>query len=389
MVRASCGVEQLDSPQGRPESGSFMMSDGKIETNTQFRAVSVYRRIEADLRAQVNEGRWPIGTMLPSRRNLAKQYGVDERTIQRAIASLLEDGTLRADGGRGTFVNESAATSAPRAARSTAVKTVALIFDQCSTHIYPSTQANMRGIYRTFQAQDTDCRVLTFDTHSDTLEQICALEQRALDVIETEGIDGVILCHTGSLGAAAQLSRMIENGIPIVFIDHCPPRMNCDFIGVANSEGAREAVDYLLSLGHRRIAYLATTQTISTIEERLAGYRQALQAAGIAPSPDLIRRMDHEASLLGLRQQIRIAADYFRTLPEPPTALLAVNDNVAHVFITEAEALGWSVPGDISVVGFDDIEQFSPRAPFLTTIRQPFELIGARAAELLLHNMEG
>jgi DNA-binding LacI/PurR family transcriptional regulator len=99
--------------------------------------------------------------------------------------------------------------------------------------------------------------------------------------------------------------------------------------------------------------------------------------------------MDQEACHTGLKQQTRLAADYFRNLPDPPTALFAVNDNVAHVFITEAEALGWSVPGDISVVGFDDIEQYSPRAPFLTTIRQPFEGIGTRAAELLLRNMEG
>lgn len=383
--------ESEESSIGLLESDTSMMSADKRK-DTPFSSISVYRRIESDLRARIAQGQWPLGVMLPSRKNLAREYGVDERTLQRAIASLLADGTLRADGGRGTFVTEKSAVpglSVP-SARAALTKMVAVILDQSPPPTYPSAQAVLQAVHRTFHAQASDYRIVMFGIYGDTAEQRMQLERHALDVIETEGIAGAIFCQSGDPETLPQIARMVENGIPIVFLDRYPPEMACDYVGVDNVHSAREAVDYLLSLGHRRIAHLTTNEPISTVSQRLTGYEQALTAAGLEAAPELIWKMGYGECLRGLRFQdeLRNALNYFRGLAEPPTALFALNDHIAQSFIAESEAQGWNVPAQLSVIGFDDIEQFSPRPAFLTTIQQPFELTGVRAAELLLRSLE-
>ena len=76
-----------------------------------------------------------------------------------------------------------------------------------------------------------------------------------------------------------------------------------------------------------------------------------------------------------------------RQPPDPVTAVFAVNDFLAHMLVNALEESGFHVPADVSVVGFDDIDRYSPRTPFLTTMRQPFEAIGERAANLLLRRL--
>lgn len=371
----------------RRRVATSMSSSGKLVKDPKFASVSVYHRIEEDLRSRVKAGYWPVGAMLPSRKNLAKEYGVDERTIQRAIAGLLSDGTLRADGGRGTFVTDAAARSGATVApaRSTLTKMVAIVLDQRPPPTYPSAQAVLRAFHQTFHAQAPDYRLVTLGVYGDTPEQAVELERHALDVIETEGIAGAVICHSGSPSTLAQISRMIENGVPVVYLDRCPTTIACDYVGIDNTGGAQEAVDYLVSLGHERIAHLTTTATISTIEQRLTGYQKALKTAGLPIDPDLLWRIQYWG---GWRRDVRRAIDHFRSLAVPPTAVFVASDDIAQVFVAEATACGWSVPDDVSVVGFDDIEQFSPLTPFLTTVQQPFELTGSRAAELLLRNLE-
>ena len=85
---------------------------------------------------------------------------------------------------------------------------------------------------------------------------------------------------------------------------------------------------------------------------------------------------------------VRPAVRQFFEMTEPPTALFAMNDALAHYFIVEAEAAGGRVPDTISVIGFDDLERYSPRPALLTTIHQPFDRIGSRAAGLLIRRLK-
>jgi LacI family transcriptional regulator/LacI family repressor for deo operon, udp, cdd, tsx, nupC, and nupG len=149
--------------------------------------------------------------------------------------------------------------------------------------------------------------------------------------------------------------------------------------------GGELATDHLLAKGHRRIAFvgdrLPAPFGLTSSERRLRGHRRALRRAGIAPERALERLGGHD------REEAREVAAPLLELPEPPTAVFAASDVQAIGVIEAAERAGLRVPGDLAVIGFDDIEMATVLG--LTTVRQPLRESGRRGAELLLAAIEG
>ena len=350
----------------------------------------LYKRIEKDLRERVQCGRWAAGTMLPSRKSLADEYGVDMRTIQRAIGDLLADGTLHAHGGRGTFVANSNGTSIPGTPSSNGrgAQTVAIIAEQ-SYNPGPSWPVTIQAIHETLRREISDCRLITLNTYDKTPEGVIHHERDAVAVVEQQNLAGLIMFHSGGDETIPDIRRVLDRGIPMVFIDRLPADLKCDFVGIDNRFAAFDAVEYLISIGHRRVAFLAPEEDASTIEGRLAGYREALAKNGIEQNPDHICRLPLTQSFAidNLRSELGRVASRLMNDQDRPTAIFVVNDFLARHFIHAIEEQGGSVPESISVLGFDDVEQFSPRPGFLTSVRQPFEAIGERSAKLLLNRL--
>jgi LacI family transcriptional regulator len=143
-------------------------------------------------------------------------------------------------------------------------------------------------------------------------------------------------------------------------------------------------VEHLIGLGHRRIGMVTETAEVSTARDRLEGYRQALEHAGIAYSPELV--LEASATDVGSAHDATLA---LLDLPEPPTAIFSVN-NIAVVGVAEAaRERGLHIPEDIAVVCFDDIEHASRFHPFLTVMAQPAETFGTIATQLLLDRLAG
>jgi LacI family transcriptional regulator len=177
----------------------------------------------------------------------------------------------------------------------------------------------------------------------------------------------------------AELKALSRNGFPFVVVD---PREELDegiaAVSASHAAGANAATDHLLELGHRRIGVITGTRGLTSTEERLNGYRMALAGAGVLPSPELV--VDGDFRIDGGRR----AASALLDLPEPPTAIFAMNDNMAVGTLQVAGERGLHVPLDLSVVGFDDSERASIVTPALTTVRQPLEEMGRMAVSLLL-----
>jgi LacI family transcriptional regulator, repressor for deo operon, udp, cdd, tsx, nupC, and nupG len=152
---------------------------------------------------------------------------------------------------------------------------------------------------------------------------------------------------------------------------------------VANREAARQIVSYLVGIGHRRIAHVCGPLQNIEASERHAGFVEAMDAAGLEVDSNLI----WEGNFY-LRSGLA-AAGRFLACAERPTAVFAGNDLMAMGFITELKAAGISVPDEVSVAGFDDIEYSSIFDPALTTMRQPKAEIGRQAAIELLRQMNG
>ena len=147
--------------------------------------------------------------------------------------------------------------------------------------------------------------------------------------------------------------------------------------------GARQATEHLLELGHRRIGAIAGTPGWYATEERLDGFRAALAGAGILLDPELVVHSDWRIP------RGTEAARQLLSLPEPPTAIFGFNDNVAIGALHAARELGFSVPDDLSVVGFDDTEQAVIVTPRLTSVRQPLAELGRMGVSLLIRLIEG
>lgn len=173
--------------------------------------------------------------------------------------------------------------------------------------------------------------------------------------------------------------------VPVVAVDpHTGPE-GTPTVDSDNTTGAREAVEHLLSLGHRRIAHLGGRADLESARLRELGYRQALEAAGIEVDPALVRVGGYRPDLADqpARELLQPAG------VERPTAVFAANDASAIHLMDIAAELGLRVPEDLSVVGFDNIPESWSTTPPLTTVAQPLHRMGAEAVRMLLDLLDG
>jgi LacI family transcriptional regulator len=187
-----------------------------------------------------------------------------------------------------------------------------------------------------------------------------------------------------SVYTAAHWDELARAGLPLVVLDplHLPDsRINS--VGATNFAGGLAATQHLLSLGHRRVAYLGGPTMAVCNQARMHGYRAAMEAEG-APVPDAYVRPGEFMYGTGL-----LGAAALLDLEEPPTAVFAGNDEIALGVIETARARGLRVPEDLSVVGFDDTNLARMASPPLTTVRQPLREMGAAALRTALRLANG
>lgn len=183
-------------------------------------------------------------------------------------------------------------------------------------------------------------------------------------------------------GAEAYGDLKFTLGAPAVFIDRRVP-VRADAVVVDNTRGARDIVRYLLSLGHRRIGVIAGLPKISTSQERLAGYHQALGEAGVAVDSELLK-VGYSRLEGGHAAALQLLA-----LAQRPTAIFATNNLMAIGLMRAVAERALKCPADISIACFDDFDWASVFHPRLTAVAQPTYEMGKKAAELLLGRITG
>ncbi len=202
-----------------------------------------------------------------------------------------------------------------------------------------------------------------------------------VDLIASLGITG--LFYVGNFARNKALEQVISTGIPVVVLDEEQQGVpKADTVLVDDYSGAFQAVSYLVSLGHRRIALATGPDELHSVRERRRGYLDAITRAGLDPAPhaDIVGTFNDEFGAAVLTQII--AAD------ERPTAVFAASDIIAIGLVVAARSLGVRIPEDLSVVGFDDIPAAEYLAPRLTTVRTPLEETARMALELLAERLE-
>ncbi|MFC4007225.1 LacI family DNA-binding transcriptional regulator [Nonomuraea purpurea] len=181
-----------------------------------------------------------------------------------------------------------------------------------------------------------------------------------------------------------QLTALSRARLPLVVIDPLNlPHADVTSVGSTNFAGGLAATQHLLALGHRRIAYIGGPATAACNQARLHGYRAAMEAEGV-PVPPGYTRSGHFRYQDGLDNGTAVL-----DLPEPPTAIFVGCDETALGVMEAARARGLRIPGDLSIVGFDDTQVAQIASPQLTTVRQPLREMGGVALRTALRLAAG
>jgi len=202
-------------------------------------------------------------------------------------------------------------------------------------------------------------------------------------LLRSQRLDGLIYL-SGANSRMQSLVELIQVG-PVVLVDEKLHGFNLPCVVSQNRQGAREIAEHLTSLGHRRLAILGGPTELWTAEQRLSGYREAIAAVGMNPDAVPFFAGDYR-----MESGERLAAEALRgPAGERPTALICANDLMAIGAMSYCRKVGLDVPGDVSIVGFDDLPISSLLYPSLTTVRQPARELGFEAAKLLLSLIDG
>jgi DNA-binding LacI/PurR family transcriptional regulator len=197
-----------------------------------------------------------------------------------------------------------------------------------------------------------------------------------LEALRDRQIDGVIIAGT----AASTLPASALDGLNVVLINQ--PSDKYSTVGSDSLNAGKLAAEHLLSLGHRRLAFIGPADAIPAFRLRERGFVQALREAGVSPSSELMQRAPATVAggIAGMRALLALA--------ERPTAVFCANDMIALGAHKACSLAGVAIPAEISLLGCDDIEMAQLVTPELSTISVPQRELGARAVRLLLKQSE-
>lgn len=335
------------------------------------RETPLYVQVREELRQRIEAGVYPAWEALPAVDELAAHYGVGRITVIHALRDLAQEGLVTRIQRKGTF----ATPSVPSRSRTLAfiVPDIEDLF-VCEIH---------RGLAAA--ARRSGCRVSVYSSERDA-----ALEAEHIRALVRGREDGATIFPTWGRANAAAIAELKESGFPFVLVNRFFRDIPTDWVVTDNRAGAECAVEHLIGLGHRRIGCLGWLMS-TAIEDRLAGYRRALERHGIAYDETLVasimdagpeRGSGYEPSSGGYDEMKRLLA-----MPSPPTAVFAVSDRLAVGALRALGEAGKTVPEDMALVGFDNVRYAADLG--LTTMAQPAQETGEMAARILLGRIEG
>ena len=304
-------------------------------------------------------------------RDVASKAGVSVTTVSRVLNGkddISEETIKKVE----AIIQELgyASSLAARGMRSHRTNVVGLILSDVDSYY---SHEIMRGVNRAIVEFDKDLIVYTSGVLDK--ENVAQHERSYVALLNGSITDGVIV--------VTPTATHFTSHAPMVIIDPNNETPDYPAIIATNREGALAAMNYLTDLGHRRIGYITGRMELASSNQRLYGYKDGLAAAGIPLNEDLIEIGDYstEVAVICTRKLL--------SLPDRPTAIFAANDMSAIGVYQAAREFGLQIPGDLSVIGFDNLREAAHLKPPLTTIDQSIEKMGAMATEMIVKLVEG
>lgn len=329
-----------------------------------------------DLRHKVLTGVFKPHDQLPGEWELAEQLDISRATIQKAWRSAEEENLLYRVPGKGTFVAE------PQISNSVRASVGLVISDFRST----SAAHLLRGAERILRQKGYRLEVASTEYSVDE-------QNRVLSRMRHDGVSGCIIWAVKGTNHHDILDHLATS-LPTVLLDRPIAGLHLPCVTSNNYAGGMQAMEHLVALGHRKIAFLARPHLdLWTVAERYRAYGDALRKIGEAPLEPILIGNDRELSSYDayLNNDETSLEPLIARLKrgDRPTAVFAVNDWMALRILRATATVGIAVPDELSLVGFDDLDVSKSLTPPLTTIAQDTDLLGAEAARRLLALIEG
>ncbi len=346
--------------------------------------ISLHVQLHNQLRRLTVSGRWRFGERIPTEMQLARHLDISRTTVRIALQRLEVEGLIKRTAGRGTFVVYQPQDHT--ANRSIGYLTCSF-HNEIHTNILSSAQTELRSagyqvIFSNSQDREDEARIL----------------QQLLD----DDVAGLMLWANAKPTAETKriLAEYQRREMPIVFMDRPVAGIRADCVASDNFGGSYELVRHIIELGHRHIVLLMPNiDDLQPINERRRGFIAALEEHGVlAREPWRISPPDrhefHETDIYSLvgsqsRHVIKQVERFTDTDGPRPTAIVCINDILAIIAMSALRNLGFTVPDDVSIVGFDDIGMASHIGVPLTTVSQDAYELGKVASQMLLEGLGG
>jgi len=325
-----------------------------------------------DLHQGANPANIPAGPRRASIKDIARLAQVSHSTVSRALRGSQQVSAATAT--RIRKIAEDAGYRASAAARSLVMgqsKTIGVVVTSIADPFVAEVVSGIEDL-----AERHGYSVFLANSNADPEREV-----RVVRSFEERRVDGIIV--TSSRVGALYVPVMERMHVPVVLLNNQHPSQFVHSVLIDNVAASLEATRLLIRLGHRHIAYLGDRFGYHSDTERCAGYRRALEEAGLEFDVELVAQGD------GKPEGGEQAMAQFLALPRRPTAVFCYNDMSALGAMRQIRAHGLEVPRDLSVVGFDDLHFCQYLVPPLTTVRQPLRQMGRMAMETLLHIFDG
>lgn len=290
----------------------------------------------------------------------ADQWGISEETQKKVIKKAQELNYHPNQMARGLRTGKS--------------NIIGLVVADISNHFYAK-------ISRTIEREVTRMGYQLLVCSSDEVED---KEYKLIELLkDRQRVEGLIVATTQE--KMDQFVQLKKEQFPLVFIDRKPTDLQSYYVGVDNYKGAFEMVEHMIDMGMRKIGLINVSPTyISTLQDRVEGYKDALKKHGI--------KLNNSIRAVSYHDIEETTEEAVRSLVQPPMgmeALFAVNNYVAVNCLQAIHKMNLRVPQDIALVCFDDMDAFKFSHPPLTTVAQPLEKIGEEAVKLLMKQING
>ncbi|MCJ7471956.1 MAG: LacI family transcriptional regulator [Actinobacteria bacterium] len=288
-------------------------------------------------------------------RVLADYPGVKENTRTKVLA-IIKDLRYEVD-------------SVARSLRQRKTYTIGIIVSNVLSPFYSTIAKSVED-----KARESGYKLILCNGDDDPLKEL-----EYLKILKSNKVDGIILTPTGK--NAEYINNIIESGINVVLLDRLVDGVKCDSVLVDNYKGSFTAVKYLISRGYKKIAFIGGYTDRTTGRQRLNGYNKAIKDDGLKINNDLIKIGDFKKeSGARLTKELLEGAHI-------PDAIFSSNIDMTLGCLIAIKNAGLSIPEDIGIVGFDDPDWSIIADSPLTAISQPVYLLGLKATEILIKNI--